>query len=128
MTVVLDSGGVSALAADRALVDALVRRGQWPPEVPTAVLTESVTGDARRDHAVNRLLSVSMLHDIDEALARRAARLRAQALKARAVSGVDALVVALAERWPDSQVVTSDPEYIGALADCAERRILTVRV
>lgn len=128
MSTVLDSGGVSVLATDRALVDALVRRGEWPPEVPAVVVTEALTGDPRRDHATNRILSMSLVRDVDQTLSRRAAYLRTRASQRRRISVVDAVVVALAESMDDPQVLTSDPGDVAALADQAERTIRTIAV
>lgn len=128
MSTVLDSGGVSVLATDRALVDALVRRGEWPPEVPAVVVTEALTGDPRRDHATNRILSMSLVRDVDQTLSRRAAYLRTRASQRRRISAVDAVVVALAESMDDPQVLTSDPGDVAALADQAERTIRTIAV
>ena len=42
MTVVMDSGGLTALAAQRARLEELRRRGEWPPIVPSVVLTEAL--------------------------------------------------------------------------------------
>lgn len=60
MTLVLDAGGLSALVGQRARLQELHRRGLWPAQVPTVVLTEALTealtGDHRRDFHVNRLL------------------------------------------------------------------------
>lgn len=128
MSTVLDSGGVSVLATDRALVDALVRRGEWPPQVPAVVVTEALTGDPRRDHATNRILSMSLVRDVDQTLSRRAAYLRTRASQRRRISVVDAVVVALAESMDDPQVLTSDPGDVAALADQAERTIRTIAV
>lgn len=113
---VLDSGGVSRLAARSrralALIVALREAGLWPPLVPSVVLVESLTGDSGRDAVTNRFLKTC---DIDEsvppALARRAARLRGQA---RRGSAVDAIVVATAE--PNGVVLTGDLDDIAALA------------
>ncbi len=44
MTVILDAGGVSALAGQRARLVELRRRGYWPAQVPAVVLTEALTG------------------------------------------------------------------------------------
>lgn len=128
MSTVLDSGGVSVLATDRALVDALIRRGEWPPQVSAVVLTEALTGDPRRDHATNRILSMSLVRDVDQTLSRRAAYLRTRASQRRRISAVDAVVVALAESMDDPQVLTSDPGDVAALADQAERTIRTIAV
>lgn len=78
---------------------------------------ECLRGDAGRDAPVNRLLKTCDLAEyIPQALARRAAFLRA---KARAGSAVDALVVAAAEGG--GSVLTSDVGDIGALAAYADR-------
>ncbi len=53
MRLVLDSGGVGTLVRRRALVVDLRRRRLWPPLAPAVVLTDSLTGDHRRDHAAN---------------------------------------------------------------------------
>lgn len=98
MSIVLDSGGVSALARRDRLTQArlavLGQRGFWPPIVPTAVLVESLTGYGPRDALLNRLLRLATVHGLDEGLARRAALLRTTV---RAGSAVDAVVVATAE-------------------------------
>ena len=112
MTVVLGSGGVSALAADRALVDSMRRSGQWPPVVSTAVLAECLTGDHRRDFHVNRLLRLCAVRPVSEIIARHAAALR---LLSRAgatsggISAVDAIVAATADHAGGGVVWTSDP-------------------
>lgn len=128
MTHILDAGGVSALARDPRLVDSMLRHGQWPPEVSAAVLVESLTGDARRDHGTNRLLDMCLVRDLDETTARRAATLRTKTGRAGTVSAVDAVVVALAERFEEAVVVSSDPEDMRALAENAERRVKVLAV
>jgi predicted nucleic acid-binding protein len=127
MNLVLDSGGVSALAGRRARMRAFRERGQWPPVVPAAVLVESLTGDARRDFHVNRLLSVCSVRDVDEALARRAATLRTDTGRAGAIAVTDAIVVALAERVGGATVLTSDPDDIADLASMAAGAIAVER-
>ena len=128
MTTILDSGGLSAVALDRTLMDGLIRHGQWPPEVPAIVLTESLTGDPRRDHATDRILAIVKVHDVDERLGRRGAALRTAARSSRDVSAVDAVVVAMAEQWTDSLVLTSDLHDIEALTAHATRPIRVRRV
>lgn len=115
MTVVLDSGAVSVLATHRALLAQLREVGQWPPLVPAVVLTESLTGDHRRDHAANRLVSMCSVVDVDEPLARAAAALRTTAAR-RSISAVDAVVVAVAVEAGGGVVLTSDPGDLGRLA------------
>ncbi|MDO5504649.1 MAG: hypothetical protein Q4G67_15925, partial [Actinomycetia bacterium] len=72
--------------------------------------------------------SMSMIRDVDETVGRRAAYLRTGAIKSRAVSAVDAVVVALAESRDNAQVLTSDPGDIAALVSQTGRAIRTVAV
>jgi predicted nucleic acid-binding protein len=116
MTLILDSGGVSALAGHRARLTELRNRGLWPPQVPAVVLAEALTGDARRDFRANHLLRTCQVRDIDEPMAREAARLRTATGKASKISAVDAVVAAFATLHPDPIILTSDPRDLGALA------------
>jgi predicted nucleic acid-binding protein len=116
MTLILDSGGVSALAGHRARLTELRNRGLWPPQVPAVVLAEALTGDARRDFHANHLLRTCQVRDIDEPMSREAARLRTATGKASKISAVDAVVAAFASLHPDPIVLTSDPHDLGALA------------
>lgn len=109
MTVVLDAGAVTALAHDRALINALRKSGAWPPLVPTAVLAESLTGDHRRDFHENRLLRMCTLRPVTEIIARHAATLR-YASSRDGMSVVDAIVAATADHAGGGVVWTSDPE------------------
>ena len=118
---VLDSGGVSALAERSqqaaALMLAFREQGLWPPIVPSIVLVECLEGHAGRDALVNRFLKTcDLLEEVPEPLARRAASLRR---RARRGSAVDALVVAIAESG--GTVVTSDQADLSALAARANR-------
>lgn len=115
MTVVLDSHGVTTLAANRALLEELRRRGQWPAIVPSAVLVEALTGDRRRDYHENRLLRTCEVRPVDELLARSAASLRAM-VTGRRPSAVDAVVVALADDVGGAVVLSSDRSDLRALA------------
>jgi predicted nucleic acid-binding protein len=123
VTAVLDSGGVSALAANRERVQQLRHRGEWPPIVPSVVLTETLTGDHHRDHHENRLLKACDIRAVDERLARVAAVLRRLALRERNPSAVDAVVVALADWVGGAIVLTSDPHDFHALAEHAPNRV-----
>lgn len=116
MTLVLDAGGLSDLARQRARLEELRKRGLWPGQVPSVVLTEALTGDHRRDFAVNRLLRACQVREVDEALAREAARLSTATGRAGAISAVDAVVAALASARRASVVLTSDPADLRALA------------
>ena len=115
MTLVLDSGGVTALAGQRARLAELRRRDQWPPEVPAIVLTEVLTGDHRRDFHQNRLLALCLIRPVTEELARAAARLRSGTRRPGSIAATDAVVAALATTVSDAIVVTSDPNDLEAL-------------
>jgi len=119
VTVVLDAGAISALATDRARVRALLDRGLWPPQVPAPVLTESLTGDHRRDILANRLLRLCQVREVDEPLARTAARLRFRTGRAATISAVDALVVALALARDAVIIVTGDVRDVADLVDAS---------
>lgn len=116
MTLVLDSGGVSMLAGNRARLQELRRRDEWPPAVPAAVLTEALTGDHRQDFHENHLLRLCEITAVDEPLARAAAVLRTAVGGHRTPSAVDALVVALADRLGGATVLTGDPKDLRRLA------------
>jgi len=117
VTLVLDAGGLSSLAGQRARVQELRRRGLWPAQVPSVVLTEALTGDHRRDFHTNHLLRACQVREVDETQAREAARLRAATGRAGTISAVDAVVAALAGARPDGVVLTSDPLDLHALAE-----------
>lgn len=117
MTLVLDAGGISALARHRARLAELRRRGLWPGQVPAVVLTETLTGDYRRDFHANRLLRACQVREVDETQAREAARLRTATNRAGTISAVNAVVAALAGARPDTIVITSDPLDLRALAE-----------
>ena len=117
---VLDSGGVTALAQRRpsaaALIETFIRDGIWPPVVPSVVLAECVSGRQRTDAAVNRFLKhCEVVEVLPEQVARRAGTLRALAGRG---SAVDAVVVAGAE--PGGTVLTGDVADLRALAEHAE--------
>lgn len=116
MTVILDSHGVTRLAGDRARLAELRNRGEWPPLVPTVVLTEALSGDHRRDYHENRLLRTCDIRAVDETLARQGAALRAHVQARRAPSAADAIVVAVADQAGGGIVLSSDPGDLRALA------------
>ena len=116
MTLVLDSDGVTVLAADRARLEELRRRGEWPALVASVTLTEALTGDHRRDFHENRFLRTCDIRSVDEELARSGARLRAKVSGRRAPSAADAIVVALADDAGGGTVLSSDPSDLRALA------------
>ncbi|MGH3855244.1 MAG: hypothetical protein ACRDR6_17475 [Pseudonocardiaceae bacterium] len=73
--------------------------------MPTAVLVDSLTGNRVRDGLAHRTVELSLVHPLDEPLARRAAQLRGLA---RAGAAVDAVVVATAELL-EALVITVNP-------------------
>jgi predicted nucleic acid-binding protein len=117
--IVLDAGGVTAVAGDVERQARLREEVDMPLVVPSVVLTEATTGDHRRDFHENRLVRVCEVVSVDEKLARRAAQLRA-AVKRR-VSAVDAVVVATAEWVGGGLVLTCDRRDIEALSHRADR-------
>lgn len=116
VTVVLDSHGLTTLANNRARLEELRRRGEWPAIVPSVILTEALTGDHRRDYHKNRVVRACEIEPVDELLARAAAQLRAAAKTRRAPSAVDAIVVAVADEAGGAVVLSSDPADLRALA------------
>jgi hypothetical protein len=126
VTLILDSGGVSALSGQRARLVALRERGEWPPQVPAVVLAQALTGDHRRDYSTDRLLRACQIRDVDEMLARAAARLRTETGRASSISATDAVVGALAETSPHPVVLTSDAQDLLALAAVARSPIRVV--
>jgi predicted nucleic acid-binding protein len=123
VTLVLDSGGVSALAGQRARLIELRSRGLWPAQVPAVVLAEALTGDHRRDFHANRLLRACQIRDVTEAQAREAARLRTATGRPATIAATDAIVAAFASALPEPIVVTSDLRDLAALAEHAARPI-----
>jgi predicted nucleic acid-binding protein len=117
MTLILDAGGVSALAGRRGRLAGFVRRNENPPQVPAIVLAEALTGDHRRDHEANRLLRFCEVCDVDETLAREAARLRTLTERAGEIRAADAVVAAFASRQRNPIVMTSDPKDLIALGE-----------
>jgi predicted nucleic acid-binding protein len=127
MTLILDAGGVSALAGQRARLMELRRRGLWPAQVPSVVLAESLTGDHRRDFHADRLLRACQIRDVTEPHAREAARLRTATGRAATITATDAVVAAFASACSDPVVLTSDPRDLAALCEHAGRPITISR-
>jgi predicted nucleic acid-binding protein len=127
MTVVLDSGGVSALAGQRARLVELRSRGLWPPQVPSVVLAEALTSDHRRDFHANRLLRACQIRSVDELHAREAARLRTATGRASKISATDAIVAAFASFCTAPVVLTSDPRDLTALVEHATHPVTIAR-
>jgi predicted nucleic acid-binding protein len=124
MTIVLDSGGLSMLAGNRARLAELRRRGEWPAVLPAVVLTEALTGDHRRDFNENRLLRTCDIRPVDELLAREAAALRFKAAGDSRPSAVDALVAATADVLGGATVLTGDAGDLRALAQHATHDVV----
>jgi predicted nucleic acid-binding protein len=128
MTLILDSGGLSALAGQRARLAELRRRGEWPPQIPSVVLTEALTGDHRRDFHENRLISLCQVRDVTAVLAREGARLRTLTGRAGTISATDAIVAAMATTFPSPVVLTSDPEDMAALVAGHTEQVIVSQV
>jgi predicted nucleic acid-binding protein len=128
VTIVLDAHGLTTLAANRALLEELRRRGEWPAVVPCVVLTEALTGDHRRDHHENRLLRACDVRPVDELVARTGAALRSEVTGRRTPSGVDAIVVAVADDAGGATILSSDPGDLRALARHASHEVTVSRV
>jgi predicted nucleic acid-binding protein len=128
MTLILDSGGICALAGQRARLSELRRRGLWPAQVPAVVLAEALTGDHRRDSHTNRFLRACQIRDVTEPLGRAAAQLRTATGRAGTISAADAIVAAYADACTEPVVLTSDAADLTALAGHTHRRITVARV
>lgn len=128
MTVVLDAHGLTALAAKRAYLEELRRRGEWPAIVPCVVLTEALTGNHRRDYHENRLLRTCDVRPVDEVVARAAATLRTRVVGRRRPSAVDAIVVAVADDAGGATVLSSDPGDLRALAGHTTNQVTVSRL
>lgn len=118
---VLDSGGLTALIGGSQRAREWLRwvvEHEGRIEVPTPILVESTTGDGARDAEVNRVLGVleraaAVLQAPDEAIARRAGRLR---FLAGSDDGIDALVAAAAvANGSPAVLLTSDPDDLERL-------------
>jgi predicted nucleic acid-binding protein len=112
----LDSGALIAAEKD-GRVESTIRK--WLREgarivIPAPCVAEAVRGGPR-DAAANRLISaVNNVADTSEGIARRAGTRLGQS---RSSSTIDALVVATAETNLATDILTSDPIDIRALAD-----------
>ena len=120
--VVLDSGGVSAIAQGSALARAVVIRARREGRlvvIPAPVLTEVYTG--RRDHAhIDRVVNeVDRMIETTPERAKQAGVLRA---RSGVLDVVDAIVVAEAVSALPAIILTSDLDDINALVDAAGAR------
>lgn len=123
MTLVLDSGAVTALSRNVAAVQKWLAAGHWPPVVSAAVLTECLTGDHRRDFHANRFIRRCTIIPVNELIARHAASLRTASRRAE-TSAVDAMVAATADQAGGAIVLTSDPDDLAALAEGTVHRVV----
>jgi len=123
VTVVLDSHGLTMIAANRARLEELRRRGEWPAIVPSVVLAEALTRDNRRDYHENRILRTCNIVSVDEMLGRAAGWLRAHVDTRHAPSAVDAVVVAVADRAGGATVFSSDPRDLRLLARYTDHEV-----
>jgi hypothetical protein len=118
---VLDSGGVSAIAAGNGVARAALERARregWLVVIPAPVLVEVHTG--RRDHA-------GMLIETTPERAREAGELRS---RSGVLDVVDAIAVAEAVAAQPALILTSDPDDIRALVEAASAvgRVLIIAV
>jgi len=116
---VLDSGGVPAIADGNAIARAALdraRREGWLVVIPAPVLVEVHTG--RGDHArIDRVVNaVDMLLSTTPDTARRAGELRSTS---GVTDVVDAIVVAEAVAVRPALILTPDPDDIGKLIEAA---------
>lgn len=138
----LDSGGVSALAADRDLLAAYLEllrmRFDGALLVPVPVLTEVRSGHRRSDVLVDRLIKAigaegEIYAPLTVTSAIRAGVLRAEASHntSRDISTTDAQVVGIAEELSYKRavtIITSDPHDINLLVGLTRRANIAVDV
>jgi predicted nucleic acid-binding protein len=114
--IILDSGALSALAAQKENIRVAVRKAVMAGAqivVPAPVITETTTGDAGRDAQVNRVMKACYVLPLDEPLARAAGKLHQ---RKRSVGAIDSMVVACADFIPGTVVITGDVRDLAALA------------
>lgn len=116
---VLDAGGISAIAEGNGIARAALERARrqgWLVVIPAPALTEVHTG--RRDHArIDRVINaVDMLIETTPERARQAGEVRS---RSGVLDVVDAIVVAEAVASVPALVMTSDPDDIRALIEAA---------
>jgi predicted nucleic acid-binding protein len=119
--VVLDSGAVTKVAFAELLACAIVEdlsgRG-WTVCIPAVTLAEVITGRAKTDVAVERLVKrVANTVDCGERLAKAAGVLRAKATRPKTTppSAIDAIVASVGAASQPSVVLTTDPDDMNAL-------------
>ena len=125
-TVVLDSGAITKVAlADLlacSIVEDLSGRG-WAVCIPAPALAEVITGRAKTDAPIERLIKqVGNTVDCGEGLAKAAGVLRTKANRRKKLlpSGIDAIVAAATVVCQPSIVLTTDADDMGALLVAAE--------
>ena len=125
-TVVLDSGAITKVVlADLlacSIVEDLSGRG-WAVCIPAAALAEVITGRAKNDAPIERLIKqVGNTMDCGETLAKAAGVLRTKAIRRKKLppSGIDAIVAAATAACQPSIVLTTDADDMGALLVAAE--------
>jgi hypothetical protein len=136
----LDSGAVSALASDENLLVAYKRLLELAVagslHIPSPVMSEVRTGKLKYDALVDRMIKRIGAPQVDVYIPgsvetdNRAGELRHQALQIHDdISGVDAQVVAIAERRSRLcavTIVTTDPDHIKALVLATGRHNIDV--
>ncbi len=125
-TLVLDSGAITKVAlADLlacSIVEDLSGRG-WTVCIPAAALVEVITGRAKTDAPIERLIKqVGNLLDCGERLAKAAGVLRTKEVRRKKLppSGIDAIVAAATIACQPAIVLTTDADDMGALLVAAE--------
>jgi hypothetical protein len=125
-TVVLDSGAITKVAfADLlacSIVEDLSGRG-WGVCIPAAALAEVITGRAKTDAPIERLIKqVGNIMNCGERLAKAAGVLRTKAIRRKKLppSGIDAIVAAAAVACQPSIVLTTDADDMSVLLVAAE--------
>lgn len=120
-TVVLDSGAITKVAfADLlacSIVEDLSGRG-WAVCIPAAALAEVITGRAKTDAPIDRLIKqVGNIMNCGERLAKAAGVLRTKAIRRKKLppSGIDAIVAAAAVACQPSIVLTTDADDMSVL-------------
>lgn len=138
----LDSGGVSALAASRdlllAYLELLEQRFDGALLIPIPVLTEVRSGQRGPDALIDRLIkAIGAVDDVyaplTPAAATRAGVLRTEALRLsrRDIPTTDAQVVAMAEERSyvcAVTIITGDPDDINLLVGLTHRTNIAVDV
>ena len=94
--------------------------------IPAAALAEVITGRAKTDAPIERLIKqVGNTMDCGERLAKVAGVLRTKAIRCKKLppsgpSGIEAIVAAATVACQPSIVLTTDPDDMGALLAAAE--------